>query len=61
MINSHTVYDIGLKRDTSSKFKGHIKDLAVFGKALSPDEINRFYSKYNFVFDVVIPREYIFS
>lgn len=42
MANNHTVYDIGLKRDGGRAFHGHLKDLAVFSKVLSLEEINLF-------------------
>ena len=42
MRNDHAVYDIGLKRDTgsASTFKGFLKELVIFGRALKEDEVN---------------------
>ena len=39
--NDHTVFDIGLKRDSISKptFDGYMRDLLVVDKALSGDEV----------------------
>ena len=46
MTNSHVVYDVGLKRDSSTTFKGHLKDLAVFGKVLTQDMISDVYREF---------------
>ena len=42
MRNNHPVYDIGLKRDsgTASTFKGFLKELVIFGRALKEDEVS---------------------
>ena len=42
MSNNHRVYDIGLKRDSGSAktFKGFLKELVIFGRALKEDEVN---------------------
>ena len=42
MRNDHAVYDIGLKRDSgsASTFKGFLKELVIFGRALNEDEVN---------------------
>ena len=42
MRNNHAVYDIGLKRDSgsASTFKGFLKELVIFGRALNKDEVN---------------------
>ena len=39
--NDHTVFDIGLKRDSMNKptFDGYMRDLLVVDKALSGDEV----------------------
>ena len=39
--NDHTVFDIGLKRDSINKptFDGYMRDLLVVDKALSGDEV----------------------
>ena len=39
--NDHTVFDIGLKRDSINKptFDGYMRDLLVVDKALSEDEV----------------------
>ena len=39
--NNHTVFDIGLKRDSINKptFDGYMRDLLVVDKALSEDEV----------------------
>ena len=39
--NNHTVFDIGLKRDSMNKptFDGYMRDLLVVDKALSGDEV----------------------
>ena len=36
---SHTVYDIGLKRDTGLTLRGYLRDLMIIGKALSEGEL----------------------
>lgn len=35
----HTVYDIGLKRDTRATMDGYLRDLMVIDKAISDQEI----------------------
>ena len=37
--NSHTVYDIGLKRDSTDTLRGYLRDLIIFGKALTEEEL----------------------
>ena len=37
--NSHSVYDIGLKRDTGISLKGHLRDLMVIGRAVTREEL----------------------
>ena len=37
--NSHAVYDIGFKRMDGAKFHGYIRDLRVFRKALTEEEM----------------------
>lgn len=37
--NSHTVYDIGLKRDTGLTLRGYLRDLMIIGKALNEGEL----------------------
>ena len=37
--NSHTVYDIGLKRDGGQTLKGYIKDLMIIGSALNEEQL----------------------
>ena len=39
MANSHSVYDVGLKKDDGVVLRGYLRDLAVFGKVLSSQEI----------------------
>ena len=39
--NSHAVYDIGFKRMDGDKFHGYIRDLRVFRKALTEEEMTR--------------------
>ena len=36
---SHTVYDIGLKRDSLQTLRGYLRDLMIIGKALSEREL----------------------
>ena len=43
MKNGHVVYDVGLKRESGITFKGHLKDLAVFGKVLTQNMISDVY------------------
>ena len=43
MTNSHNTYDIGFKRDSSQSIQGHVKDLAVFGRVLTAEEIQGVY------------------
>ena len=38
--NNHLVYDIGLSRNTGNKFKGHLRDLIVIGRALTGEELS---------------------
>ena len=41
MENDHVVYDIGQKRDDgSAKFKGFVKDLVIFRRALRHAEVD---------------------
>ena len=41
MENDHAVYDIGLKRDDgSANFKGFVKDLVIFRRALQQAEVD---------------------
>ena len=37
--NSHSVYDIGLKRDAGISLKGHLRDLMVIGRAVTREEL----------------------
>ena len=37
--NSHTVYDIGLKRDGGETLKGYLRDLMIIGKAVTEEEL----------------------
>ena len=37
--NSHAVDDIGMKRNTGDRFYGYIRDLRVFKKALTEEEM----------------------
>ena len=37
--NSHSVYDIGLKRDAGISLKGHLRDLMVIGRAVTHEEL----------------------
>ena len=37
--NSHSVYDIGLKRDAGISTKGHLRDLMVIGRAVTREEL----------------------
>ena len=37
--NSHSVYDIGLKRDNGNVLRGYLRDLMVVGKALTGEEL----------------------
>ena len=39
MSNSHAVYDIDLKRDSGHKFYGYIRNLHVFRKVLTEEEM----------------------
>ena len=39
MANNHSVYDVGLKKDDGVVLRGYLRDLAVFGKVLSSQEI----------------------
>ena len=43
--NSHSVYDIGLKRDTGETLRGYLRDLMVVGRALSGEELTKFTGK----------------
>ena len=42
MRNNHTVYDIGLQRGrgTAETYKGFLKELVIFGRALKEEEVN---------------------
>ena len=42
MRNNHPVYDVGLQRDRGSAktYKGFLKELVIFGRALKEDELN---------------------
>ena len=37
--NSHTVYEIGLKKDNRMRLRGYLKDLMIIGKALTQEEL----------------------
>ena len=37
--NSHSVYDIGLKRDSGTVLRGHLRDLMVVGRAITGEEL----------------------
>ena len=39
--NDHTVYDIGLKRDSWQTFKGHLRDLVIIGEALTAEGLKK--------------------
>lgn len=45
--NSHSVYDIGLKRDTGISLKGHLRDLMVIGRAVTGEELLNMAGKSN--------------
>ena len=48
--NSHSVYDIGLKRDTGQTLKGHLRDLMIVGRALTGEELTKFTGKSKYFF-----------
>ena len=41
MSNSHTYYQVGIKKDSSETFYGFVRDLKVFKRLLTADEINQ--------------------
>lgn len=41
MSNSHTYYQVGMKKDSSETFYGFVRDLKVFKRLLTADEINQ--------------------
>ena len=45
--SSHSVYDIGLKRDTGNVLRGHLRDLMVIGRALTGEELLNMEGKAN--------------
>lgn len=44
--NDHTVFDIGLKRDSlgESPFHGYLRDLMVIDRAISEEELNTIFA-----------------
>ena len=44
--NSHTVYDIGLKRDSGDTLRGYVRDLMIIEKALSEEELVNITGEY---------------
>ena len=48
--NSHSVYDIGLKRDDGNAMRGYIRDLMVVGRALTGEELNNITGKPKYFF-----------
>lgn len=45
-LTNHTVYEIGLKKDTGEVLHGSLRDLAVFLRALTPGDVFILYSKF---------------
>ena len=41
MSNSHTYYQVGIKKDSSETFYGFVRDLKVFKRLLTANEINQ--------------------
>ena len=41
MSNSHTYYQVGIKKDSSETFYGFVRDLKVFKRLLTADEISQ--------------------
>ena len=48
--NSHSVYDIGLKRDSGTVLRGHLRDLMVVGRAITGEELLNMAGKSNVPF-----------
>ena len=46
-LTNHTVYEIGLKKDTGEVLQGFLRDLAVVLRTLSPGDVSKLYSKSN--------------
>ena len=42
--NGHTVFDIGLKRDSNHTFHGYLRDLMVINQAISDKEVDDIFS-----------------
>lgn len=45
--NSHSVYDIGLKRDSGTVLRGHLRDLMVIGRVITGEELLNMAGKSN--------------
>lgn len=45
-LTNHTVYEIGFKKDTGEVLQGSLRDLAVFLRTLSPDDVYKLYSTF---------------
>ena len=43
--NSHSIYDIGLKRDTGETLKGYLRDLMIVGRAFTEGEVTNITGK----------------
>ena len=41
--NNHTVYDIGLKRESNILFQGYLRDLMIIKRALAANEVRDIY------------------
>ena len=50
--NSHSVYDIGLKRDGGVTLRGYLRDLIIIGKALTGEELTNITGESKYFFPV---------
>ena len=48
-LTNHSVYEIGLKKDTGEVLQGFLRDLAVVLRMLSPGDVSKLYSKSNLI------------
>ena len=48
--NSHSVYDIGLKRDDGKAFRGYLRDLMIIGNALTGEELTNITGESKYLF-----------
>ena len=51
-LTNHTVYEIGFKKDTGEVLQGSFRDLAVFLRTLSPDDVYKLHSTFRLIFFV---------